>query len=320
MSTLLDPASGAFLEAMRAGGAKPLDEQTVEEIRAGVAAASAQLAAPAADVHRVENRRIPGEASEVDIRIYTPRPIPAGESLPIVLQFHGGGFVAGDLDTHDSISRHYCRHADAIVAAVDYRRPPEHRFPAAVDDAYAATVWASAHAAAIGGDTGRLAVAGDSAGGALAAVVCQMAKERGGPAIAFQALVYPTVDLDPAAPFLSRTEFGGGGYFLSTRDIALFTSLYLGNPAAEMDDPRASPIEAADLSGLPPALVVTAGCDLLRDEGRAYADRLAAAGVAVEYRCFEGTIHACMSFAAAIPAGLEVLEFVTSRLRAALHS
>lgn len=322
MSSVLDSATTMFLEGMRAAGGRPACEQTPDEFRAVVAMASAQCAAPPAAVERVEDRRIPVEGGDIGVRIYTPRPPGTGATLPLVLQFHGGGFVAGDLDTHDSISRYYAAHADAIVVAVDYRRPPEHRFPAAVEDSYAALVWAAGEAAALQGDPARLAVTGDSAGGNLSAVLCRLAQERGGPRIAFQALVYPAVDFhsDLAGAFPSRAQFGTGDYFLSTRDMEYFRRHYLADPAAESADPRVSPLNAADLSGQPPALVVTAGCDPLRDEGKAYADRLAAAGVSVEYRCFEGTIHACLSFAGVIPAGAEALAFVASRLRAALHS
>jgi acetyl esterase len=307
-----------FLTGMREAGGKPLYELTVEEIRAVIGAASAQLAAPLAEVHEIVDRRIPVEGGEIGVRIYTPRSLTAGETLPLVLQFHGGGFIAGDLETHDSVSRYYARHADAIVVAVDYRLAPEHRFPVALEDSYAAVMWASEHAEELHGHPGRLALVGDSAGGNLSAAICQLAKARGGPRIAFQALIYPVVDFDVAAGYPSRTLFGGGEYFLSMRDMELFLSLYARDPARDSVDPRLSPLKAGDLSGLPPALIVTCGCDLLRDEGKAYADRLAAAGVPVEYRCLEGTIHACMSFAGAIPIGLEGLGFVASRLQAAL--
>jgi acetyl esterase len=269
-------------------------------------------------VERIEDRRIPAAGGDFGVRVYTPRRDNRG--LPIIVFFHGGGWAAGDLDTHDAVARYYSANADAVVVAVDYRRPPEEKFPAAVNDAFAAVEWAAAHGRDIGGDATRLAVIGDSAGGNLATVACQLAKERGGPRIAYQALIYPTVDLrDPmqTSEYGSRERFGGGDYFLSTRDMEWFRSLYLTDVARETRDPRVSPI-VADLTGLPPALVVVAGCDMLRDEGKAYADRLAAAGVPVEYRCFEGTIHAFMSFAGAIPMGLEALSFVASRLRASL--
>jgi acetyl esterase len=305
---------------MRAGGGKPLYELPVEEVRANIRAASQQLAAPAATIDRVVDRKIPAPDGPLGIRIYTPRPLTATERLPVVLQFHGGGFVAGDLDTHDSISRYYAAEADAIVIAVDYRLAPEHPFPAAVTDAYAALEWVDNHGTELHADLNRLAVAGDSAGGNLAAVICQLARDQRGPRIAYQALIYPAVDWDLSKAYESRSQFGGGDYFLSLRDMEWFRSLYLPDVERDRLDPRASPLAAKTLSGLPPALVVTSGCDPLRDEGKAYADRLRAAGVPVEYRCFEGTIHACMSFAGAIPAGLEALSFVAARLRSALQS
>jgi acetyl esterase len=319
--TLIDSASGAFLEAMRSSGGKPLYELSVEEARANIRGASQQLAPPAAAVERVDDRRFPVPGGDVGLRIYTPRRLDAGTTLPILLHFHGGGWVAGDLDTHDAIARFYAVHADAIVVSVDYRQPPEQTSPAAADDSYAAFEWAAAHASDISGDRNRLAVVGDSAGGNLAAVVCQRAKELGGPRIAYQALIYPAVDLrdpvdDPKYP--SRSQFGQGDYFISMRDMVWFRGHYLSDVARDSHDPRVSPIAATDLRGLPPALVVTAGCDVFRDEGQAYANRLAADGVQVEYRCFDGAIHAFMSFAGVIPMGNEALSFVASRLRAAL--
>ena len=315
-----DAATRAFLDALKAAGRRPLWELTVDEMRASIRAASLQLAAPSTDVHDVADRRMPVPGGEIGLRVYTPRPGSADRPFPIVVHLHGAGFVAGDLDTHDSIARFHCHHADAVVIAVDYRLAPEHPFPAAVDDAYAAVEWAVEHARELHGDARRIAVLGDSAGGNLAAVVCQLAKARNGPRIAFQALVYPVVDFRPGATYPSLAQFGGGDFFLSNRDMEFFRSCYLDDVQRQASEPRASPLLGGDLAGLPPALVVTAGCDPLRDEGKAYADRLAAAGVPVEYRCFESTIHAFMSFAGAIPVGVEGLSFVASRLRAALHA
>jgi acetyl esterase len=314
-----DSATRAFLDAFNASGRKPLWEQTIDEVRSGIRASSLQLAGPSTDVHSVADRTMSVQGGTVGLRIYTPRPATDNERFPIVVHFHGAGFVAGDLDTHDAIARFHCKHADAVVIAVDYRLAPEHPFPAAVDDAYAAVEWAAAHALELHGDARRIAVIGDSAGGNLSAVVCQAAKARNGPSIVFQALVYPVVDFRPAAEYPSRAQFGGGDFFLSNRDMEFFRSQYLTDVDRQASDPRVSPLLARDLTGLPPALVVTAGCDPLRDEGKAYGDRLAAAGVPVEYRCFEETIHVFMSFATAIPAGAEGLAFVASRLRAALH-
>ena len=312
-----DEATTAFLAALRAAGGPPLWEQTVEAVRANIATVSRQLAVAPADVHEVRDRRIAVAGGEIGVRVYTPRP--DSSPLPLLVHYHGAGFVAGDLDTHDAIARYYCKHADLIVVSVDYRLAPEHPFPTGLEDCYAALRWAVEHAEELRGDANHVAVTGDSAGGNLSAVMCQLSKARGGPKIAFQALVYPGVDFDDSTDYPSRAQFGGGDYFLSSRDMQWFRSLYLTDVARQVSDPRASPLRADDLSGLPPALVVTAGCDLLRDEGKAYADRLAQAGVRVEYRCFEHAIHACMSFALAIPAGLEMLNFVASRLRLALR-
>jgi acetyl esterase len=220
-----DAATARFLQMLNSAGQPPLAEQGVAAARAGTRANSQQMARPAIALHRVENRRIPTADGDVGVRIYWPRPLAPGERLPIVLYFHGGGFTLCDLDTHDPIARHLCRHGDAIVVSVDYRLAPEHKFPAAVDDSYAAVTWAAAHAEELGGDAQRVAVAGDSAGGNLATVVCQLASASGGPAIAFQALIYPVVDLDTTTPFESRKEFGGGEYFLAMREMEWFNSL-----------------------------------------------------------------------------------------------
>ena len=312
MNVLLDPATDVLLAQMRAGGGKPLYESTVDEVRAMVTASSEMLAGTPVEVGSIVDRTIQAGGLAIPVRIYTP----SGEhrrALPVVLYFHGGGFAAGSLDTHAPTARYLCQNANAIVVAVGYRKSPEHRFPAAVDDAIAATEWVAANAREIGGDGTRIAVAGDSAGGNLAAVVCHLAKARGGPRIAYQALFYPVVDMTlSSSP--SRVQYGGGDFFLSNRDMDWFRDLYLTDPS-EASDPRASPLLAKDVSGLPPALIIAAGCDVLRDEGCAYAERLRAAGVPVEYRCFEGTIHAFMSFCGAIPMGREALSLAATRLR-----
>jgi acetyl esterase len=313
----LDAATQAFLEMQRSRGGPPLHELPIADVRAGIRAMSQQACGPLDDVHRIVNRTIPGGGHEIGVRIYFPRSA-NGHALPIVLHYHGGGFVAGDLDSHEMLARYYCKHADAIVIAVDYRLAPEHRFPAAVDDSYAALLWARQHAPDLGGDPGRIAVVGDSAGGNLSAVVSQLAKSQGGPRIALQALVYPTTDFGDRPEYASRAAFGGGDYFLSKADMDWFKAMYL-KTDADATDPRASPAAARDLSGLPPAVVITAGFDPLRDEGKVYADRLAAAGVPVEYRCFETTVHAFTSFAGVIPIGLEGLSFVAERMRRALQ-
>jgi acetyl esterase len=315
MSAVLDPATGALLAQMREGGGKPLYELGVDEVRAMVTGSSEMLAGTPVEVGSVADRTIQAGGQSLPLRIYTPSGVQR-TPLPLVVYFHGGGFVAGSLDTHAPAARYLCQNANAIVVAVGYRKAPEHRFPAAVDDAVAATEWAATNAAALGGDASRLAVAGDSAGGNLATVVCQLAKARGGPHIAFQALFYPLVD-NTLADSPSRSLYGGGDFFLSNRDMEWFRAHYLAD-TSQATDPRVSPLLASDVSGLPAALIIAAGCDPLLDEGRAYGDRLAAAGVPVEYRCFDGTIHAFMSFCGAIPMGREALAFAASRIRSAL--
>jgi len=317
---LLDTATGKFLEMLRAAGGPPVYEQSVDAARADIRANVQRMPGSPTPVHRVEDRKLPGAAVDVPVRVYWPRATTAGERLPIVVYYHGGGWVIGDLDTHDAIARYFCAHADVIVMNVDYRLAPEHKFPAAVEDCYLAACWAADHGADLGGDPSRIAVAGDSAGGNLATVVCQLAKTNRRPAIAFQALAYPVTDLDATRTYDSRADCGGGDYFLSMRDMEWFASLYLKNVRSDAADPRVSPLVSQDLAGLPPALVLTAGFDPLRDEGRAYADRLAAAGIPVEYRCFEGTIHAFLSFAPLIPVGEEGLAFIAAKLRSALHA
>jgi len=315
----LDQPTTAFLDLLRSAGGKPLYELPLAEARANMVGGSLQLGAPAEPVESVVDRRIDVPGGTIGLRIHSPVGAAAGGLLPAVLQYHGGGFVLGNLDSHESIARFYCAHAGAVVVSVDYNLAPEHRFPAQVEESYAALRWVADHASELHVDPARVAVAGDSAGGNLATVMCLLSKARGGPRIAAQALLYPVVDFRSHDLYASHQEFGDGNYFLSIKDMDWFRSLYFAD-ATQHADPSASPITATDLSGLPPALVATAGCDPLRDEGRAYADRLAAAGVPVEYRCFDSTIHACASFAGAIPAGREMLAFVADWLRRTMHA
>ncbi|WP_159900149.1 alpha/beta hydrolase [Salinirussus salinus] len=235
-------------------------------------------------VSEVEDRTVPGYdgGPEVPVRIYRPE----GEGpFPTVVFYHGGGFVIGDLESHDITCRYLANETGSVVVAVDYRLAPEHPFPAAVEDCYAATVWA-AGAEDLDGD-GNLAVMGDSAGGNLAAAVSLMARDLDGPDIDRQVLVYPATSRSDDWP--SMTKFGEG-YFLQAEDMDWFHDSYVPNEVHEAN-PYANPLEAADLSGLPPATVITAGFDPLRDQGAAYAEALAEAGVGVEYRNYEEMIH-----------------------------
>jgi acetyl esterase len=237
------------------------------------------------ELPRVEDLAIPGPAGKIELRSYVPT---ADRSLPVVVYYHGGGFALGDLDTHDRICRRLARASGAIVVAVDYRLAPEHPFPAAVDDAFTALGWVHDHAAELGGDPSRLAVAGDSAGGNLAAVMTLRARDEGSPPLVFQLLVYPATnlaDFDTASHEAFRE-----GYLLSRSFMVLNRGRYL--PSEEQRrDPYASPLFDDDLSGLPPALIITAQFDPLRDEGEAYGHRLQAAGVTVTISRYEGVVH-----------------------------
>jgi acetyl esterase len=240
----------------------------------------------------VRNLSIPGPGDDpeisLDVRAYTP----PGEGHPVLVYFHGGGWVRGDLDTHDGLCRLLAEAADCVVLSVDYRRAPEHRFPTAVHDAYAATAWAAEYAAVVGGDPDRVAVGGDSAGGNLAAAVTLLARERAGPDIDHQVLLYPVTDY--AFDTDSYTE-NASGYLLSRASMCWYWERYLGDDV-DGANPYASPLRARDLSGLPSATVITAGYDPLRDEGAAYADRLREAEVVVTHENYPGMVHVFASF------------------------
>jgi acetyl esterase len=245
----------------------------------------------APEVGGVIDTRCEGPRGAIALRIY--RPLGAGASptkastLPVLVYYHGGGWTIGDLDTHDVLCRELCKGSGAVVVAVDYRMAPEHRFPAAVDDCIAATAWVHRHASELGVDRARLAVGGDSAGGNLAAVVAIAARDGGTLPIAYQLLIYPATDMRRGHPSHASN---GSGYLLTTETIDYYHDHYIAEPAHDLDW-RASPLLHPDLSRLPPALVLTAGFDPLRDEGLEYANRLVAAGNRATYVCFERQIH-----------------------------
>ena len=280
----LDPQIAALLDFLAASGAPPMHEGTPEQAREMFRALAVGGRPPASvvPVASVEDVTLPGATGPLPARVYRPE---ASGPRPTVVLFHGGGWVIGDLDTHDSMARSLCRDCEAVVVSVDYRLAPEAPFPAAVEDAVAATRWAGSELASLGGSE-VLAVAGDSAGGNLAAVVAQQLRDEGGPELAALLLVYPATDVTGDYP--SREE-NAEGYFLDLATMVWFMGHYAGDPMHHTD-PRLSPLRGK-LEGLPPTVVVTAEFDPLRDEGEAYAAALADAGVEVEVRRFDGMIH-----------------------------
>lgn len=266
---------------------------------------------------RVEDRAIAGPGGPLGIRIYWPSADP-GQDAPVVLFFHGGGFVVGDLDTHDGTARQHAVGADAIVVSVDYRLAPEHPYPAAVEDAWAATLWVAEHGAELGADTTRMAVAGDSAGGTIAAATAQRARaaDHGGPAIAFQLLWYPSTLWDPSLP--SFTE-NATAPILDARAVAAFSRWYAGEVDPSDPPPGMAPGRAASLAGLPPAYIGVAGHDPLRDDGIRYGELLAAAGVRVEVHNAETMVHGYLGYAGVVPAATAAQERGLAALRNALH-
>lgn len=267
-------------------------------------------------VDHISDRTIPGPAGDIPVRIYHPLdPADSDAGLPVMVYFHGGGFVLCDLDSHDSCCRRLANGIGAIVVSVDYRLAPEHPYPAAVDDAWAATEWAAAHAGELGGDPNRLVVAGDSAGGNLAAVVAMTARDRGGPPIAFQVLIYPVVDQRRKSSLSSPHTRSG---VLTAEHMQWFTAQYLGDSGAQTDA-SASPI-LGDMTGLPDGHVLTGALDPLCDEGEEYARMLAAGGAKVSVRRYERGFHGFFNLADHLPAAAEATEDVCAVVRSALNS
>jgi acetyl esterase len=267
-------------------------------------------------VFRSFDRRIPGPGQDLTIRVYEPREAKPGEKLPVLLWFHGGGFVIGNLDTHDHACRALATQAECLVVAVDYRLAPECKFPAAVDDCMAALRWLALHAVEIGGDPSRIAVGGDSAGANLATVCAIVARNDGYPKLAHQLLIYPCTAPEPETP--SHRKFAEG-YLLTRNTITWFYKQYLRSPR-ESNDFRFAPLVAEDLSSLPPALVLVAGYDPLRDEGVDYAKRLIEAGNRVTLVNYEGMIHGFLLMGGAVDGAKRALRQAAEALREAFAS
>jgi acetyl esterase len=267
---------------------------------------------------RVQDRAIDGPAGRINIRIYWP---PTDDPAPpVVMFFHGGGFVVGDLDTHDGTARQHAVGADAIVVSVDYRLAPEHPYPAAIDDAWAATQWVAQHGEEIGADASRLAVAGDSAGGNISAVVAQRARDeaiQGAPPILFQLLWYPATLWDSSLPSFSENA---NAAILDSAAVAAFSRYYAGEIDLSNPPVGMAPGRAADLAGLPAAYIAVAGHDPLRDDGARYGELLAAAGVPVEVHNATSMVHGYLGYAGVVPAATEAMDRGLTALRAALHA
>jgi acetyl esterase len=292
------------IAAMLAGAPEwpPVRTVPVDQLREAVRQSSTAMPGPDVTLASVEDRRIPGPAGELPVRIYTPE---GDGPFPVIVYFHGGGWVVGDLDTQDMIARGLAAGAGSVLISVEYRLAPEHPFPAAPDDAFAATRWAAEHAVEIGGDADRLAVAGDSAGAVLACAVALQARDCGGPKLRAQVNFYGSCNY-PSESTGSAREFENGP-ILTKDDVDHFWSLYLADPA-QQDDMRASPFRAESHAGLPPIFVGTAECDPSRDDAEAYADKLRAAGVEVDKRRYAGMVHGFVSWIGILPGARQAVD------------
>ena len=306
----LDPQAQTVVDAIAALNLKPIKDSTPAEAREAMRTRTAGLG-PVEDVPAVADHRVPVEGGEITVRLYAPAGV---GPHPVLVFYHGGGWVIGDLYTHDGLCRSIVNAAGCAVASVDYRLAPEFKFPVAVEDSYTALKWVAANGPRLGLDAARLAVGGDSAGGNLAAVMALLARDRRGPRILLQVLVYPVTNYDFGAK--SYVE-NATGYVLTTEDMRWFWRHYLSREE-QGQEVTASPLRAKSLADLPPALVMTAGCDPLRDEGDAYAARLRDSGVPVTLTQYPGMFHGFMRMTRILDQARAGLDEVATALRKAL--
>lgn len=301
---MLDKEAQALLEAVKAANRPEYSALGAKGARKLYKDTRAAVTPEPPEVSEIDNLAAPGPHGPIPLRYYRPAGVPKKELLPVLVFYHGGGWVIGDLDTHDVACRTLANEARCAIVSVDYRMGPEAKFPAAVDDAYAAAKWVAEEAKFLRVDAARLAVGGDSAGGNLAAVVSLLARDAGNvPKIAYQLLIYPATDMHMTTPSHQRY---GEGHLLTRSAMDWFQEQYL-NDGKDRDDWRASPIRAASLKGLPPAYVLVAGFDPLRDEGEAYAMAMKQAGVPVIFREFPGQIHGFVVMGKALPQASQAL-------------
>ena len=307
----LHPQCQTVLEALAQAGSPPLEQMEPAQAREVFRAMATMEAGE--DVARVDDRHVPAAAGhEIPVRVYTPDAA-VGVDSGLLVWFHGGGYVIGDLDSADATCRALANRSGAVVVSVDYRLAPDHPAPAASDDCVEALTWCVENAELLGVDATRVAVGGDSAGGGLAAVVCQRVRDEFGPAIAFQLLVYPTTDATLAHPSMDENA---EGFFLTKAGMVWFYRHYLAG--RDPKDPVVSPLHAKDHSGLPPALIITAEFDPLRDEGEAYAAALRDAGVPVEAVRYDGQIHGFFSMTGMLDDARHAVDLAGAALRGAL--
>ena len=308
----LDAQIDAILQLVTA--AEPVDAatQTPADARRTFVEMAAALNS-GESVAAAHDRTVPGPAGEIPVRIYMPHTLAGEAPYPALVFYHGGGFVVGDLGSYDPLCRAIANKAGCLLVSVDYRLAPEHKFPAGLDDAYAAALWVYNNAATLEIDPARIAVGGDSAGGNLSTLVAHLARERGTPPLVYQALIYPvTTQASESASYQAFAE----GYFLTRDRMHWYRDHYLSGPA-QRTDPLASPLLLHDLAGQPPALVITGEYDLLRDEGEAYGERLCEAGVPVTISRYDGMIHGFVSMAPFVDRGQDAIAEVGACLRAA---
>ena len=312
MPVILDPDAAAIFQAMKEANRPPYDTLAPAEAREMSRQTRAAVQPDPPDMASVETVQVRATHGAIPLRIYKPLTLPKTATAPGLVFYHGGGWVIGDLESHDVVCRQIATAAGIIVAAVDYRLAPEHKFPAAVDDSIAATNWVAANAAKLGIDASRLYVGGDSAGGNLAAVVAMHARDHHGPRIRGQVLVYPVTDL--AMGHASHRD-PDTGVLLTHVLMRWFRDHYLADPAA-IDDWRASPLRMANLKGLPPAFVLTVGVDPLHDEGDEFAARLKQAGVAVTHVDYPGQFHAFITMGRILPKANVLIGEIAAWLKA----